>query len=149
MCVDISKIMDMLDWNNYFEVQKEGRKLAESVQCLEIFLQPIDKRYNKNVWENCALILSKKRDDLLEPHLFKLIEWLKDLNWPGAYIILERLQNFKKYQKLALVLTECILVAKENEDDIWLMNMVKLADNENISVYLQDDIRELINDMES
>ena len=89
--MDMNEIMDMLDWNRDSDIQEEGRQLAENIKCLNVFMQPLDKQYNKNVWENCALILSKKSDDLLEPYVFDLLEWLQDMNWPGADIIYQRL----------------------------------------------------------
>lgn len=62
---DINEIMDMLDWNNSPEIQAEGRILGAKINCLSVFMQPMDKEYNKNVWENCALILAAKADELL------------------------------------------------------------------------------------
>ena len=47
-----------------------------------------------SAWECCAQVLCKKSDMVLEPYLSGPLEWLQDLNWPGALIILERLKIF-------------------------------------------------------
>lgn len=141
MCYNINEVMDMLDWNNDLSIQEKGRNLAEEVQCLKIFMQPCDKKYNKNVWENCALILYKKSDDLLQPYLSDLIEWLQDLNWPGAFIILERLKNFQNYETLSFAVNESIRMAKATEDDLWLLGISELLVQERILEYLSDDVQ--------
>lgn len=43
------------------------------------------------MWNNCAKILSDKSDEELSPYLPELFRWLKDLNWPGAICIYDRL----------------------------------------------------------
>ena len=82
---DIDYIMDLLDWNRTEEEQAEGLRLARQVKAFNVFLQPCDKRNNKNVWDNCALIVSEKEDAILEPYLPYLFAWIQDLNWPGAW----------------------------------------------------------------
>ena len=67
--VDIDYIMELLDWNRTEEEQAEGLRLARQVKAFNVFLQPCDDRNNKNVWDNCALIVSEKEDAILEPYL--------------------------------------------------------------------------------
>ena len=62
--MDIDDILKMLDWNNDLKTQQEGRRIAGKVKCLSVFVQPMDKQFNKNIWENCAIILSEKQDEL-------------------------------------------------------------------------------------
>lgn len=140
MC-NINEIMDMLDWNNPPEVQARGRELAGEVKCLSIFMQPGDEGYCKNVWENCALILREKSDKVLRPYLFDLIEWLQDLTWPGALIILERLKEFKDYKILAWALCHNVELAKGIDDLGWLCGMSELLEQENLVTYLDEDIK--------
>lgn len=87
----IAEIMDMLDWHRSAEIQSEGRELARKLKDIKPFLQPLDSKYNKNVWENCAVIIAEKSDYELKPHLTELLEWLQDMNWPGADVIFYRL----------------------------------------------------------
>ena len=86
--------MSMIDWNQPSEIQAKGRAIAEKIDTITPFLQPTSSNYNKNVWENCALIIERKSDEELMPYLPQLFEWIQDLNWPGAVIILNRLKVF-------------------------------------------------------
>lgn len=136
--MNINEIMKMLDWNNDQEIQNEGICMAEQVKCLSLFMQPMDKQFNKNIWENCAVILSKKEDELLTPYLFQLLDWLKDLNWPGAIVICERLQEYKDYEKLSMAIQKCIVVANALGDKSWLSNLAELTICEEVKQNLSD-----------
>ena len=92
MMADIDYILDLLDWNRTEEEQAEGLRLARQVKAFNVFLQPCDKKNNKNVWDNCALIVSEKEDSDLFVYLPNLFMWIQDLNWPGAFCIVERLK---------------------------------------------------------
>lgn len=134
----------MLDWNNDLKTQQEGRRNAEQVKCLSVFMQPMDKQFNKNIWENCAIVLSEKEDELLTPYLFKLLDWLQDLNWPGSSIILKRLQEYRDYEKLGMVIEDRIVVANALEDEAWLSNLAELLICDEIKKNLNDNIYEII-----
>lgn len=137
---NINEIMDMLDWNNDLATQEKGRNLAEEVQCLKIFMQPCDQKYNKNVWGNCALVICEKSDQLLQPYLFDLLNWLQDLNWPGAFKIVDRLKNFQNYKMLAFAICEKVKVAKVLEDSLWLFGISELLEQEKLLEYLNEDV---------
>ena len=62
----ITKILDMLDRNNPAAVQLEGMRLAEETGEIKPFIQPLTPRHSKNVWENCAIIISAKSDEELK-----------------------------------------------------------------------------------
>lgn len=119
----IETIFCMLDWNNPIETQDLGRLLAKDLTNLDLFCQPFCEKYNKNVWENCAIILSEKRDAELQPYLTKMLEWLQDLNWPGALCILERLQKYSDKKSLKYALSICLQNAKNNHDITWIKNL--------------------------
>ena len=85
--VSIDYIMSLLDWNNSTEQQTQGIELAKRVKCLNVFLQPNNYCYGKNVWGNCAKILSARSNEELSPYLTELMMWLQDMNWPGAFCI--------------------------------------------------------------
>lgn len=91
---DIKKILNMLDWNAPKEVQKQGIEQAKKTGEIKCFIQPTSQKHNKNVWDNCALVLAQKSDAELEPYLPELLEWTQDLNWPGALVITDRLKKF-------------------------------------------------------
>ena len=64
---DITEIMNMLDWHKPPEVQSKGIALAENAETVRPFIQPLTPEHNKNVWENCAVIIAEKSDEKLEP----------------------------------------------------------------------------------
>jgi len=121
--INIDYIMSLLDWNKSIKEQAEGIKMAEDVESINVFLQPCNKNYNKNVWDNCAKILSKKTDEELSPYLVELLEWLQDLNWPGAFCILGRLQKYEDDSSYNSALNTCLKYAQALEDDIWESNL--------------------------
>lgn len=124
MCID--EIMDMLDANNPIEVQEWARMLAKKIKCINVFIQPCHREHNKNVWDNCALILSDRNDDELRPYLCELFRWLQDRNWPRSDIIKRRLNRFEKDELFYYSLNESIKYAKVQKDEMWLENLMDL-----------------------
>ena len=127
--VDIDYIMELLDWNRTEEEQAEGLRLARQVKSFNVFLQPCDDKNNKNVWDNCALIVSEKEDLELFPYLFELFMWIQDLNWPGALCIVDRLQKYGKMISYDRQWREAYTCAKALKNKVWMENlkMVKHA----------------------
>ena len=128
--VNIDYIMDLLDWNNSIEKQEQGIKLAKNVKCINVFLQPGSRCYGKNVWGNCAKILSARSNEELSPYLIELMEWLQDMNWPGAFCILNRLKEMVNEQLFQYSYTICLNCAQALDDEVWESNLRMLkADN--------------------
>lgn len=121
--VNIDYIMSLLDWNKSTNEQTEGIKMAKDVENINAFLQPCNKNYNKNVWDNCARILSERTDEELSPYLVELLEWLQDLNWPGSFCILERLQKYADAPSFNLAFNTCLKYAQALKDDVWESNL--------------------------
>lgn len=121
--INIDYIMSLLDWNKNIADQAEGIKMAENIENINVFLQPCSKKYNKNVWDNCAKILSERTDEELSPYLVELLEWLQDLNWPGAFCILDRLQKYADKPSYNRALNTCLKYAQALEDDVWENNL--------------------------
>ena len=129
--------MDLLDWNNSIEKQEQGVKLAKEVKCINVFLQPgshyygnivpfiqpLTPKHNKNVWENCAVIISERSDEEIKPHLPEVLEWLQDMNWPGAFCILNRLKEMVNEQLFNHSYTICLKCAKALDDEVWESNL--------------------------
>ena len=119
MNVNIDVIFKKLDCNNAKKEQQEGILLAMEIKHLSVFFQPIE---GKNLWENCARIISSKNDIELKPYICKMFEWLQDMNGPGADIIYERLMLFpsvdiEDYYKV------CLNLAKSNGDNAWYSSL--------------------------
>jgi len=124
--IEITKIMDMLDWNMPHEIQMKGISLAKNIKTIIPFIQPVSPEHNKNVWENCAIILSEKSDEELKPYLIELLEWLQDMNWPGAFCILNRLQSYSDKNTIRNAIDICIKKAKICNDKVWEENLNSL-----------------------
>ena len=43
----------------------------------------------KDAWENAAEVLARIGSPHIDAHVPALLEWLKDLNWPGARTLLD------------------------------------------------------------
>ena len=125
---NIDEIMDMLDWNKPPEIQAKGRALACKIRCINVFLQPRHEGHGKNVWDNCALILSQKSDKELCQYIDKLLEWIFDMNWPGAECIFDRLKHFNKDENdiIEVILNDYIRIAKLLKKESWLNTLTDL-----------------------
>lgn len=123
----IEHIFNMMDWNNPEDVQAEGRKIAAETGLIEPFLQPLTPRYNKNVWDNCAAVLAEKSDGELTAYLPQLLEWLQDMNWPGAFCILELLSRYGDRAALVAAMSESEREAAAAGDEVWLANLAEIG----------------------
>ena len=131
---NIDDIMDMLDLNRSKEEQEKGLKLARTIKSINVFIQPLDSKHNKNVWENCAKVLSERSDEELKPYIISLLEWLQDMNWPGAFTIFERLKNYK--DKKIFDWSYCVVMNKalKLDDEIWKENLIELSKSLNFEL---------------
>lgn len=137
---NLEQIMQMLDWKNDKKTQQKGIEYAQKIVDISKFIQP-EEYGNKSIWENCATILSSKKDDELEPYLGDLLEWLQDINWPGAMKIAKRLKTYPG-QKLKTPLENAATKANQmsNEDGLmWLDYLSELLDNNSLVSYLSCD----------
>lgn len=125
--LDVIEIMDMLDWHMMPETQAKGITLAKKLKTIIPFIQPLTPKHNKNVWGNCALIIADESDEILKPHLVELLEWLQDMNWPGAFCMLNRLQKYEDTCSLNNSLEICLKKAEELDDVVWRENLLVLA----------------------
>lgn len=142
---NIEKIMKMINWNSDIETQNKGVKLASHINDLSIFIQPMEFG-SKAVWENCAKILSEKSDDELVPYLNDILEWLQDINWPGAFKIIERLKCFSG-EKLLQSFIYTFKKAKElnNEEGLmWLDYLSELLDNKEVEQMLPEEVLNIL-----
>ena len=127
----IDKIMDMLDWNRCADIQERGIWLAQQVESIDVFIQPNNEKYNKNVWDNCAKIVCDKSDQELRPYLMRLLEWVQDLTWPGAVLIGTRLKRYSRDEAFESAMADCIQAAKKARNWAWLENLLDIESDEN------------------
>lgn len=134
---EIIKIFDLIDWSNSYENQKNGIELAKKLNNITPFFQPTLKKYSKNVWDNCAVIISDRSDDELQKYLSLMFEWLKDLNWPGAFEIFERLKKIP-YVLYKNELYDSIQEALKQNNYSWLKNLCELLDDSKLKKFYFD-----------
>lgn len=118
----IDEFYERLSWGSQPEVQKAAVEEARSIQSLWLFVLP---GYRKDIWENCARILAERSDEELEPYLYPILKWMQDMNWPGAFIIFDRLQRMPE-SRLSYGLRLRRQEAVKLEDDVWLENLDEL-----------------------
>ena len=75
----------------------------------------------------------KKTDEQLEPYLCELLEWIQDINWPGAMLILGRLKHFSGI-KLKEPVENAVKKAKGMQVNglMWIDYLSELLDNESL-----------------
>jgi hypothetical protein len=136
----IDEIMDMLDSANPISIQEIGIELGKKIESINVFFQPANPKHVKNVWGNCAKILVSKPDDILVTYSKQLLEWLQDLNWPGALMILDRLKVFSSNEIFLYVFKKCVEQAVACGENMWLDYLSELLENENLKEELPHDI---------
>lgn len=135
MNLTIDDIYDLFTWDaSYSEEEynarvKKGIAEARKLRNLYPFIQPIIAgRNSKSAWEPCAVVVALKSDEELEPYINRLLEWLKDMNWPGAEIIFDRLSKVP-IEKMKESLAFSILCAKRENDRSWLNTLEALQEH--------------------
>ena len=141
---NISEIYKMLNWHSNFSDQLLGIKLARNLDDLSLLILPCANGESKGVWENCARALYEISDDRLEKYLPSLLEWLEDLNWPGALIILDRLKIFSGEKLKTPFIDRITYISNLNNEEglMWLDYLSELLDNEELRLELPKSIIE-------
>ena len=101
MAYSIDEIYNLFMWDNQLTNEENENKAqkgidaAKQIKNLFPFMQPIivPPEESKMVWEPCAKVIAMRSDNELEPYIFMLLEWIQDLNWPGALTIYDRLSQ--------------------------------------------------------
>ena len=128
---NIEEILQLLSWSNSAEDQERGRDMAQNIEDISELIQP--DVGGKSAWDNCAKVLCKKTDEQLEPYLCGLLEWIQDINWPGAMLILGRFKHFSGI-KLKEPVENAVKKAKGMQENglMWIDYLSELLDNESL-----------------
>lgn len=127
MTYSIDEIYDLLMWDTQLSWEENEAKAqrgiaaAEELHNLFPFIQPITvpPEKSKTLWEPCARIVAMRSDKELVPFMFMLLEWLQDLNWPGAMIIYDRLSQMP-YSTIEFAFQHSHIKAEQTNDTCWL-----------------------------
>lgn len=114
----INEILEMISWDNSEDVQRCGIERAKNLNDISDFIQPITPQYHKNVWGNCAIIVSASDNKTIEPFLFELLEWVQDTNWPGAMTIYNRLLSVPR-EMLMIPYNKALQESRNTHDQLW------------------------------
>ncbi|MEQ8156526.1 MAG: DUF5071 domain-containing protein [Clostridiaceae bacterium] len=119
-------IFKNLSWNAPLDSQNKAiNEIASEVNVnLNDLIQPLSKEY----WENAARVLSKIGYPKIEEAIPGLFNWLQDLNWPGALIVMELLKSLPK-EAIIRHLESAAKEAFSTEDDIWLINLATFLED--------------------
>lgn len=114
--------IDTLDWSLPDSEQYANIVRYQPVSDNEIpwLILPFRK---KNCWKNCAILLSTIDNSRLIPYLPQILEWYKDLNWPGFEIIAKRIKRFSNEQISKAVRIASDKALSENDME-WYENLL-------------------------
>lgn len=127
MCYSIDEIYNLFIWDNQLSDEEnelktqKGIDAAKRIQNLFPFIQPIvlPPEKSKSVWEPCAKVVAMRSDEELLPFIFMLLEWVQNLNWPGAMIIYKRLTRLP-YSSIEFEFRQTQKKAEQANDLCWL-----------------------------
>lgn len=103
---------------------------------LHLLLQPISKSY----WRNAAIVLKTIGYPGVKPIIQELLEWIQDMNWPGAQEIVDLLitvdDEIVPYVRKVLKSGDGIWI-------IWLLSEVVSKWNTELKKQIKDDLYKL------
>ncbi|MDP3447723.1 MAG: hypothetical protein Q8S22_06640 [Eubacteriales bacterium] len=140
----LEEIFELVDWNTSKEDQVAGIAIAKQLDDFSPLFQPLTDRYNKNVWDNCAIVLATKTDEQLSPFAMRLFEWTVDLSWPGAVTILERIKLICSGEAFLSAAVATIQQAESERNTSWKWYLSELLEIEFFSRHLPKDALTLL-----
>lgn len=120
---NLKKLIDDLDWNKPIEIQEKAIKNLENI--LEKDLCKLIQPKSKYCWENAAKVINIIGYPKIKPIIPDLFEWLKDLNWPGAVIIVNTLKNIES-DEINEFIKEALIKAELENDELWKSGIEEL-----------------------
>ncbi|TFG94215.1 MAG: DUF5071 domain-containing protein [Calditrichales bacterium] len=139
--MDDKEITGLLNNLSRHTSEPENKRAAEKLLTVEtdqipLLIQP----GSKDLWENAAALLIKFDFTKIENYIPQLLDWLQDLNWPGAKIIFTYLLSIDK-GKIFSHIEKSIRIAADTEDDLWLYNLAYLTRELGVSKTDYSDLR--------
>jgi hypothetical protein len=109
---------------------------------LHLLLQPI----SKNHWRNAAIVLKEIGYPRVKAIIPELLQWIQDMNWPGAQEIVDLLvtidDKIVPYVKQALKSGDGIWI-------MWILSEVVSKWNRDIIGQIKDNLIELTNTLDT
>jgi len=135
-----AEILEDLAWDNAPSQIKAGFISALQEAEHSYLIRPTE--YVRS-WENASIVFLMLSDTEIEQYLLDLLNWLKDLNWPGAEFILKRLQRVSS-DLLCVPLENAAKLASASHDEQWLAWISILIANSNMINLLNADTISLL-----
>ena len=123
----INKYLIDLDWNQSPHVLNEAMEHLVNLideSNVRLLLQPYDKPW----WKNSAIVLTRIDSELVKLLFPEILEWIQDLNWPGADIVFGLIIDIVD-DKIRLIIDETIVKAKEINDSTWIYSLELLKNS--------------------
>ncbi len=141
MC-SIDEVFEMLDWSNDEEIQCKGIEEAGKIKYLSKLFRPVE---SKAIWENCAKVIASKDDRALAIYIGNMLGWLADANWPGFFIIYDRLKKMDA-NLINSSYDYYIDIAKKLKNEKWLEGMAGLIENPRLYEMLSEEHQRLMSE---
>ena len=113
--------IDKLNWNLPEEQQRrqiETLRLEDDGEIETLILPP----GKKDCWQNCAIVLSGLDDATLTRFLPGVLQWFRDLNWPGVDTIEKRLKQMPE-ETVKTAVSAAVARADREGDEDWAENL--------------------------
>ena len=121
---DKENLLWQLGWHQPEDVQKAAMEAIVSDTAFDpaLLLMPVSKA----CWENAAICLKRIGYPKSKQVLDGMLEWLKDLNWPGADVILSLLESYPK-EAFRCGYEKAVERAVKDKDEDWLNGLFHFA----------------------
>lgn len=120
---NLDELISNLSCNRNHDKQNISIKQLQKIKDdnLSLLIMPSNR---KSTWENAAKVLVHIGYPRIQPIVFELIDWLQDINWPGAIQIIDLLTTVDK-KKLVIEIEKKLEIKVVDdvpikEDDMWL-----------------------------
>lgn len=82
---------------------------------LKLLILPGEKFF----WQSASEVIQNLHSNQIVSLLPQILTWLQDVNWPGAFTVIETLQSLGK-DCILPYLEETLIRAKKEEDYMWI-----------------------------
>lgn len=107
-----------------------------------LLLQPISKSY----WRNAAIVLKEIGYPRVKSIIPELLQWIQDMNWPGAKEIVDLLITI---DDAIVPYVKQVLKSEDGIWIIWLLSEVISKWNKELIIQIKDDLLELAMTMDN
>lgn len=128
---EIGKLLNNISWNCSQSLQDSAINELSTIDddIILKLIQPGDKSH----WENAAKIFVKIGYPRIIIAVPGLLEWIKDMNWPGANIIMEVLGGIEE-NVLVPYIEDALIKAKNENDTVWIAWIKELLNKKNLTI---------------